>query len=515
MSEQKEKYDLPEGWKRVKLKDISLRIHYGYTASAVKEDTGIRFLRITDIQDSKVNWQKVPFCTIQSSNIDKFLLKEGDIVFARTGATVGKSFLIPQNIPKSVFASYLIRIELSQLINPTYVYYFFQTADYWRQVGIKAVGIGQPNVNATSLSNIDFPLCPQDEQIRIVSKLEELLSSLDKSKEQLETAIMQIKYYGQLLMEDIFSKNNSGKLEKLGKLLKFIGSGVTPKGGKGVYTHTGVIFLRSQNVYPNKLELDNVAYISKELHEKMNRTHVVQHDVLLNITGASIGRCAFVPSNFKEANVNQHVCILRPIEGKLFYKYLSTYLNSPVAQKAIMEAQTGATRQGLNYSQIKNLEILLPSIETQEVMITTYEERKSICDKTEHILLQNIIQIDTLKQTILKRAFEGTLIEQNTFDESALNIIEKIELEKMKILADEKTTKNNLPKDIQMDEKVKNILEVLQDHAQPIPAKQLWQLSDRKGDIDAFYAELKSLIESGKVIEMPRVGKDSFLRLSE
>jgi len=96
---------IPTNWKEVKLMDISLKIHYGYSASSTTNDTGIKFLRITDIQDYKVDWNKVPFCEIHEYDVDKYLLSEGDIVFARTGATVGKSFLIQSKIPKSIFAS--------------------------------------------------------------------------------------------------------------------------------------------------------------------------------------------------------------------------------------------------------------------------------------------------------------------------------------------------------------------------------------------------------------------------
>ncbi len=101
-------------WKDVRVKDIALKIHYGYTTSAVYENTGIKFLRITDIQDYKVAWNNVPFCEIDENDISKYLLKEEDIVFARTGATLGKNFLIQGKIPKAIFASYLIRIQLSK-----------------------------------------------------------------------------------------------------------------------------------------------------------------------------------------------------------------------------------------------------------------------------------------------------------------------------------------------------------------------------------------------------------------
>lgn len=205
MKEEQDKYDLPVGWVSVKLKDISLRIHYGFTASSTQNDTGTKLLRITDLQQNKVNWTEVPFCKIQTSEIKKYLLKENDIVFARTGATVGKSFLIPKNIPKSVFASYLIRIQLSKFIDPKYIYYFFQTAEYWKQIGIRAIGTGQPNVNASSLSNISFPICSLQEQHLIALQVDTLFSKLDEAQNGLQQASKGLKIYKQVLLNQAFS----------------------------------------------------------------------------------------------------------------------------------------------------------------------------------------------------------------------------------------------------------------------------------------------------------------------
>ena len=99
-------------WQVVKLKDIASQIQYGYTAKAKGTETGPRFLRITDIQDDAVEWTTVPSCDISTKEKEKYHLIEGDIVFARTGATVGKSYLIRGNVPEVVFASYLIRVRL-------------------------------------------------------------------------------------------------------------------------------------------------------------------------------------------------------------------------------------------------------------------------------------------------------------------------------------------------------------------------------------------------------------------
>jgi|GEM_PF-205978 len=200
----------PNNWEKIKIEDISLRIHYGYTVSSTKKNTGVKLLRITDIQNYRVDWDHVPFCEIDSYDVEKYLLEDGDIVFARTGATVGKSYLIQGKIPKAVFASYLIRIQLSKYINPKYLYYFFQSADYWRQIGIKAMGIGQPNVNATSLSNISLLLSPLNEQNRIVAKLEELFSELDQAENDLREIQQQLEIYKQSILKSAFT----GKLTK-------------------------------------------------------------------------------------------------------------------------------------------------------------------------------------------------------------------------------------------------------------------------------------------------------------
>lgn len=137
-------------WETVQVQEICEIIDYGYTASADFTVAEPRFLRITDIQDGQVHWEQVPGCVISPSDETKKRLVDGDIVFARTGGTTGKSFLI-QNLPRAVFASYLIRLRTNNRAVPQFLYLFFQSDDYWRQISESAQGAAQPNVNATSL----------------------------------------------------------------------------------------------------------------------------------------------------------------------------------------------------------------------------------------------------------------------------------------------------------------------------------------------------------------------------
>ena len=186
---------MPEGWAWTKIHCVSSEILYGVSESA-KEKGKYKLLRITDIQDDKVNWDSVPFTDFPEDKITNYILKNGDIVFARTGATVGKSYLIENLTVESIYASYLIRIRTSLMLNPKYMKYYFGSLTYWNQITDKSSGIGQPNVNGTSLANLYIPIPPYNEQERILPVIEKafrLINSLENNKSALQTAIKQAK----------------------------------------------------------------------------------------------------------------------------------------------------------------------------------------------------------------------------------------------------------------------------------------------------------------------------------
>ena len=155
------------------------------------------------------------------------------------------------------------------------------------------------------------------------------------------------------------------KTAKLGNLTIKVGSGVTPRGGESVYTDKGHPFVRSQNVGWGTLILDDIAYIDEDTHQKQKSTELKNGDVLLNITGASIGRSSIVDNRILNGNVNQHVCIIR-LNEKAVPNYICNYLLSRYGQKQIDSFQCGGNRQGLNFEQIKSMIVKLPHIEEQK-----------------------------------------------------------------------------------------------------------------------------------------------------
>jgi type I restriction enzyme, S subunit len=172
-------FGTPEGWIWCRLADLSLRIHYGYTASAKKNLQEVRLLRITDIQNSRVQWESVPGCEIDGKQVNQYLLSVGDFLIARTGGTIGKSFLVMGMPLRAVFASYLIRIQPSKHLFDRYLKVFFDSTVYWKQIEEGSRGAGQPNVNGQTLGRMAVPLPPLAEQHRIVAKVNELMALCD------------------------------------------------------------------------------------------------------------------------------------------------------------------------------------------------------------------------------------------------------------------------------------------------------------------------------------------------
>ena len=242
-----------------------------------------------------------------------------------------------------------------------------------------AASTGVPSLNRNFVHPEPVPLPPLPEQRAIAA----VLDSIDEATERTEAVIAATERLRDALLHDLLTRGVPGwhtqwkdvpgigtipadwEVVRLGDGVAHVGSGVTPRGGKSAYAETGVMFLRSQNVHFDGLRLEDVAYITSEIDESMRRSRVEPADVLLNITGASIGRCTVAPWNLGPANVNQHVCIIRTSE--IFNeRFVAKWLSTARSQREINDIQTGQSRQGLNYQQVRQLTIVCPSRAEQD-----------------------------------------------------------------------------------------------------------------------------------------------------
>ena len=188
ITDEEKPFELPQGWEWGRLGDLSSDIHYGYTAAAKHNSDGVRLLRITDIQDDKVDWSTVPACEITIQKAQNYLLENDDILIARTGGTIGKSYLVENIDLEAVFASYLIRVRRVNYMYSPFIKVYLGSHLYWRQLYDNASGTGQPNVNATALKGLVIPIPTLDEQHRIAAKVDELMALCDQLKTRLTDA---------------------------------------------------------------------------------------------------------------------------------------------------------------------------------------------------------------------------------------------------------------------------------------------------------------------------------------
>ena len=170
-------FDLPDSWAWSRWGELSDSIQYGYNAPA-KQSGRIKMVRISDIHENQVMWENVPYCDIAEEDISTYLLKENDILFARTGGTVGKSFLVQNIKEEAIYAGYLIRTRYNSKLIPQYFKYFMESPLYWSQLRNGTIATAQPNCNGQTLSKMIVPVPPLAEQKRIVEKIDEIFVKL-------------------------------------------------------------------------------------------------------------------------------------------------------------------------------------------------------------------------------------------------------------------------------------------------------------------------------------------------
>ena len=171
-------FEIPDSWEWERWGNISYSIQYGYNASA-KESGRIKMVRISDIQNNSVIWDNVPYCDIDEKDIEAYLLKPNDILFARTGGTVGKSYLVTEVPNESIYAGYLIRTRYNSRLCSQYLKFFMESPLYWNQLKQGTTATAQPNCNGQTLGKMLVPIPPENEQLRIVEKIESLIYEIE------------------------------------------------------------------------------------------------------------------------------------------------------------------------------------------------------------------------------------------------------------------------------------------------------------------------------------------------
>ena len=409
-------HSLPSGWVRVALSEIAISIQYGYTASAVYDRRGPRFLRITDIQDGKVDWNSVPSCDITAEELSKYKLKLGDLVFARTGGTTGKSFLLG-SCPIAVFASYLIRIRLHPSISSLYVWRFCQSNDYWQQIETGKRGVGQPNVNADVLGQITIPLAPIEEQNRIAKVIEKHFSHLDTAVAALRRGQPKFGRYRESVLRDACENRlvpgpaKNWRKISLGELGKWCGGGTPSKLNQAFWNRGSIPWISPKDMKSTMVS-DSEDHITRNAVRNSATNLVPPHSVLVVTRSGILKHTLPVAVCVREVAINQDIKALQP-----FDEYDARYIVSALKcyERKILRQCTkaGTTVENIELAKFLRFKIPIPTLSDQRRIVSEVERRFSAIAKLESSTTAGLKQSEIERQSILKDAFTGHLVPQN------------------------------------------------------------------------------------------------------
>jgi len=401
---------LPAGWTIAKFEDL---LNYIQPTNYI--------VKSTDYKDT----YPTPVLTAGKSFI-KGYTNETNGIFTKLPTIIFDDFTTATqfvNFPFKVKSSAMKILQPTcDLVNIKLAYYFMQT--------VHLKGETHKRFWISEYSQIPVPLAPLNEQKRIIDKIEQLLTDLDKGIEYLETTKQQLKVYRESVLkwafEGKFTKSKM-QFEKIGTHANLITKGASPKWQGFNYTNDSsqLLFVTSENVRENYIDVTEPKYLNLGFNQIQKRSILQKDDVLFNLVGASIGRAAIYNLD-RIANINQAVAIIR-LKHTLSNKYLSYYLNAEVAKQKYLGKVVDVARANLSLTDVSNLEIPVPLVSSEQIkIIQEIESRLSVCDKIEETIESSLQQAEALRLSIIKKAFEGKLVPQDPNDEPAEKLLERI-----------------------------------------------------------------------------------------
>lgn len=400
---------LPKDWVQIKLGDFCTVVR----GSSPRPQGDPKYyggdvprLMVADVtRDGKYVIPQIDFLTLEGAKLSR-PIKEGSLTIQVSGNPGTPAILGCDACIHDGFAA--LKDLNTNKINIEYLFYFLLCSK--SKHSELAAGAIFRNIKTDHIRDFQIPLPPLPEQSRIVSKLEALFARIDKSITLLEENIKHTNGLMASVLEKVFRDAESKwKYKSLKLITSKIGSGSTPRGGQDSYKTSGMSLIRSMNIHDGEFRHKGLALIDDEQAKKLANVEVKKDDVLLNITGASVARCSIVDASILPARVNQHVSIIRPT-SELNPYFLQAFLISPdTKSKLLSDSGGGATREAITKSMIENLEVPVPDIKIQKIIINYIQKIKEANSKIILEQQSKLAYLKALKSSILDRAFKGEL----------------------------------------------------------------------------------------------------------
>ncbi|WP_337063642.1 restriction endonuclease subunit S [Raoultella ornithinolytica] len=384
--------------REVNLSEVCDTITYGYTASATNINTETKFLRITDIVPSQIDWESVPYCEIDLNNLAKYKLQVGDIVIARTGATTGWNKTIKSLPYPTVYASYLIKYSINrEIANPFYVGYNLRSSKWYDYVDAIAGGSAQPGANAKQLGSFNFnlPLLPEQKAIAsVLSSLDNKIDLLHRQNKTLES--MAETMFRQWFIEEAQEDWKEISLDQIFDFLE--GPGIR----NWQYVSSGINFINIRLISNGEIFVSKANKISKEEALGKYIHFMLKEDDFVLSTSGTLGKSAIVRSYHLPLCLNTSVIRFRP-KSKLYREFMYSYLSSRKFLDEVENSASGSVQLNFGPTHIKNITLYLPDPDT---LMKYHTSSKPIFDKIKSNF-QQINCLEHLRDTLLPKLMSG------------------------------------------------------------------------------------------------------------
>ena len=370
----------------------------------------VRLIQLADIGVCEFKDKSNRFVTeSKAEELHCTYLRKGHILIARLPDPLGRACIFPFE------GKYITAVDVAIVriarddVNPKYVMYMINSGGFRAEIKKYESGTTRKRISRKNLDKIEFDLPSLTAQNRIVARIEELFSELDNGVETLRKTKQQLAVYRQAVVKSVLDTYcNDVKTTKIGDVCHDVKVGIVIKPTQYYVQSGGVRAFRNANVRRNYIEDDDWAMISLEGHQKNARSEVHTGDVLIARSGVNLGMASAVPEQYDGYNAID-VVIAVPKQELILPRYLAYYTNSPYGISSVKRNQRGVAQGHLNITVYGKLPIMLPEIKVQETIIREIDARLSACDSIEKTVDTALQQAEAMRQSILKKAFEGRL----------------------------------------------------------------------------------------------------------
>lgn len=377
-----------EDWEYKKLGDISSSLLIEKAKKRFSPNDVIRYIDISSIDNiNQCLTRTTSFKMLDAPSRAQQKVEYGDILISTVRPNLRNIAIVNDDATNLVASSGFCVLRINDVALRRYIFYYVVSNKFTAYLEKLTNGANYPAVKETDVRKALISIPPKPTQLSIVSELDKLNELIQIKKEQLKDydALAQSIFYE--MFGDPVENEKGWEVKKLGELCSKIGSGATPRGGNESYKDEGISLIRSLNVYNNEFRRKDLAYIDDEQAAALSNVTILEDDVLLNITGASVARCCIVPSDLLPARVNQHVCIIRPFDNVLVPIFLNKVLTNISYQIRLLTLarSKGATREALPKSVVGSLLVPLPPLSLQQSFahkIEQIERQKAEVQKT-------------------------------------------------------------------------------------------------------------------------------------